>query len=79
MSRDKVTDDAIDVVASAVMANIVEAEMGESWELYPEIGEHDWLAVQERAVARAKQIHPGSEQFRAAYEHLEGRAETEIA
>ena len=71
--------DPIEVVASAVVANLVEAEIGELWELYPEIGEHDWLAVQERATARAKEIHPGSAPFLAAYAQLEGRAETETA
>jgi hypothetical protein len=47
------------------------------WELYPEIGEYDWEKVEGEIKRILDNIEPGTEEFKAAYEFLEGRTEDE--
>lgn len=67
---------AVDIVARAVIDRVVSSELGDQWaDNYPEVGEHDWLLVQERVTNRLLALAPPPEEFEAAYEYLEGRTE----
>ena len=65
-------DEAIDVIASTIVANL---ELPE-WELYPEIGEHDWQRIEatcrNKLMVIAGNVPAG--RFRAAYMLLKDRA-----
>lgn len=71
---DKV-EEAIDTVARYVLASQCEDIYGE-WEVFPEIGEHDWEQVCERTTYLAR--FPAFKDLRAAYELLASRAPTLI-
>lgn len=66
---------SIRIVTAHVVSSMVADNVGEAWELYPEIGEHDWLKVQEGALAFGNLLKPTTKQFRDAYRLLEQRAE----
>jgi hypothetical protein len=61
-------------VARRVIADIVEREIGDQWENYPEIGEHDWQAIQDVAIERTKELGPSDDVYHAAYDRLARRA-----
>lgn len=69
---------AVDIVAHRVLDHLVDADVvGDLWgDEYPEIGEHDWDRVCKRVRALIPS-GPAAEEFAAAYEHLESRAEGE--
>jgi hypothetical protein len=62
-------DDAIDVVARTVLARVA---YDADWEMYPDIGEHDWRRVQARVAALTKV--PATVDFDRAYALLTARA-----
>lgn len=64
-----------DTAAETVAAHALHhwAVYGFEWDMYPEIGEHDWQHVLE--YARALTPAPDPEQFKQAYAFLEARAE----
>jgi hypothetical protein len=70
---DDPTKYAIDVIAHQVVAN-GDHKDDDSWGLYPEIGELDWLIVQARVEEIVATIRPDPVAYDAAYEHLEQRA-----
>ena len=63
-------DDAIDVVARTIVANL---ELPE-WEHYPDIGEHDWQRIENACRSKLMAIAGSTDRFRAAYRLLEDRA-----
>ena len=73
------TDPAVDVVARYIVARsyggpaatVIEID----WSDYPEIGEHDWQAVIERADELITALRPSDETYRQAYKTLADRAE----
>lgn len=75
-------DDAIDTVARYVVARsyggpaatVVEID----WSDYPEIGEHDWLAVLDRANKLITNMRPDEETYQQAYRLLADRADEEV-
>lgn len=73
MADDK-TAEAVDIVAHHVIANIV-GRAEDTWEWYPELGEYDWQAIDERITAIIMNMMPDKIGFEAAYEYLERRAE----
>lgn len=67
---------AIDVIAREVTEQMLDAmDLGDLWSDYPEIGEDDWRGVVGRARDRAEADKPDVETYKAAYAHLQGRAE----
>jgi hypothetical protein len=73
------TEEATATVARRVLAHILEYhadEIGERWEEFPLIGEHDWADVQDKArkLIAADAISDDAE-FHAAYAFLAARAE----
>ena len=75
MSADATTD-AIDVIARAVIEQMLDPmDLGDLWDDYPEIGEDDWRAVVSRVRDRVEADKPDVETYKAAYAHLQGRAE----
>ena len=66
------TPDAVTVIARHFIHGAIEHELDNGWELYPEIGQHDWESVEARVKTIVKDA-PTQEQFRIAYEHLESR------
>lgn len=64
---------AIEVVAAAVAQAAVEDAIGDMWEQYPDIGEHDWTRVADEATAMAGSFTQ-PERFQAAYDLLAERA-----
>lgn len=62
---------ANNLVASALTADVVHKT---DWEDYPEVGEHDWAKVVERAEAVVAGIRPTPEALEVAYDVLAGRA-----
>lgn len=67
---------AVETVARRAISNAL-SEYGRApeWEDYPEIGEHDWILVDEEIDRRRQRQDVTAEEFAAAYEYLEGRAE----
>lgn len=63
-------DDAIDVVARRLIADLVANEVGSRWDSYPDVGEHDW----ERIVARARMLAEHPTEYASAYDLLTRRA-----
>jgi hypothetical protein len=72
---DEKTAEAVDIVARDLVASVVDAEIGTQWENYPDIGEHDWEAVDKRAMEIIDNLRPAKNGYEAAYEYLERRAE----
>lgn len=66
---------AIEAVAAHVIATSVQRDLGERWEDYPEIGEHDWERVAEQVEEMLPRVSPT--RFREAYARLEARADQE--
>ena len=69
--------EAISAVARHLIADRLDAyDVGDMWDQYPEIGEHDWYAVTQRVqeIIKATVKPPSAERFKAAYERLESRA-----
>lgn len=69
-------DVAVDVVARDLIAKVVREYGGDQWDSYPEIGEHDWERIDKRALELAAQVD--GEQYLAAYEFLESRANKDV-
>lgn len=66
---------AVRVVARHVIASAVENQYGEMWEMYPDIGEHDWDRVcEEVEVILNESIRGPSREFDMAYGLLDLRA-----
>lgn len=75
------TEQAIDVIARRVVHLLLTAPVGGSedialWEDYPEIGEHDWDRVIDRAKVLAPP-NPDADEYTAAYAHLSARVDAE--
>ncbi|WP_029291831.1 hypothetical protein [Cellulomonas sp. HZM] len=72
---------AVDAVARHVAATSAlggsGGYIGERWEDYPDLGEHDWQRVAGRAKAIAEQMLPDHETYDQAYELLAARATKE--
>jgi hypothetical protein len=77
MADEMMTSTAIYIVAQAFVSRAIEDALGEGWELYPEIGENDWEAVAE-CVRRLTPLPPLTDDFIAAYAHLEARVDTDV-
>jgi hypothetical protein len=69
-------NDAIGVVARHVAAYLIEQEVGEAWESFPEIGEDDWQDVVDR-VGRMVRF-PDRDAYAAAYALLQSRAQGNV-
>lgn len=65
-------DAAIDCVARHAIAGMV--QNATEWAFYPEVGEHDWLKVDQRMQELG--AFPDPVEFAAAYALLESRADT---
>lgn len=65
-------DEAIEIVASAVLANAAIDVGRDEWESYPSIGEADWAQV----ITRLEELvdGPSTKDFQAAYDLLAARA-----
>jgi len=73
---DLATENAKFVLIRRLMwALAVSESVGEMWEDYPEIGEHDWIDICNRLAASVARQNPSAEEFQAAYAHLAGRAD----
>lgn len=73
------TETIIRMVARQVAANAIDPELGTEphWENYPEVGEHDWEAVQSELlyIARTLRVEPFI--YDHAYGQLAERADPE--
>ena len=70
--------EAISAIARKVIADrLSDFDIGDMWDYYPEIGEHDWYAVVEdvRRLIEVTVHPPSTERYRAAYDRLASRAE----
>lgn len=69
------TNEAIRVVAQHAIWAAVEDRIGQMWEMYPEVGEHDWSRItQEFVTMLAEGVgHPDRGEFDVAYAHLAER------
>ena len=65
--------EAIDIVATHVIATAAEGVSEDGWCNYPEIGEDDWNAVDKRVAELAP--YPRDETYNEAYVLLQGRAD----
>lgn len=72
-ATDAEVEAAIDTVARQVIARLVDWHIGDEWEHFPDIGEHDWQRVQTRCLALADFGDP--DEYAAAYALLDSRAE----
>lgn len=61
-------------VVRTAWRNAVAANDYGLWEDFPDIGEHDWADVVDRANTHAEMLAATPEEFRAAYAHLAARA-----
>lgn len=75
MADDRVRE-AVDVVARHVIRDVME-RADDEWESYPEIGEYDWMEVEERIKEIVHTLAPPTDTYKAAYEFLESRATDE--
>lgn len=64
-------------VARHVIAHVVESNPPQ-WENYPDIGEHDWEAVEKEAARVLDRLAAQQEKYNSAYRHLTRRANTEV-
>jgi hypothetical protein len=64
----------VKMVARRVLRDLVEAELGDRWGNYPEIGEDDWQDVMEKVKELVEDLNPDTDVFTAAYGRLEQRA-----
>jgi hypothetical protein len=70
------TSAAIDVVARELTEQMLDPmDLGDMWDDYPEIGEDDWRSIVARARDRAEAAKAEVETYKAAYAHLQARAE----
>jgi hypothetical protein len=66
---------ARDIVARRVVNRLInEDTLGCLWEDYPEIGEHDWVAVTKHAEVLVERLDPAQEKYDVAYAFLASRA-----
>ncbi len=66
---------ARDIVARRVVNRLInEDTLGCLWEDYPDIGEHDWIAVTKQAERIVERLDPAGEKYDAAYAFLSSRA-----
>lgn len=69
---------ARDIVARRVASRLIDEDaLGVLWEDYPEIGEHDWVAVTKQAEHIAERLNPSDDQYTAAYFYLASMASDE--
>lgn len=67
---------ARDIVARRVVNRLInEDALGCLWEDYPELGEHDWVAVTKHAEVIVERLDPAQEKYDSAYRFLAARAE----
>jgi hypothetical protein len=71
-------DEAIEIVALYVLADLAYTGLADAWGDYPEIGEHDWRLVYNR-VNRLIPNPGAGVRFREAYAFLEDRADREVS
>lgn len=69
------TSEALEVVAKWVAAGALRGMIEPEWENYPEIGEHDWDAIQCWLESHAASIDPERMEYSRAYTVLTKRAE----
>lgn len=77
MADDRLKE-AVDIVAHHALFQTISHEAGDLWESYPEVGEYDWEAVQDRITELLQPFRVDRESFEAAYEFLEQRAESHV-
>ncbi len=63
-------EEAIDIVAKQILAS---AALDIEWESYPDIGEFDWLAIEQRC----SELAPEQDKFDEAITLIEGRTDHE--
>lgn len=70
-------EEARELVARHIVSTAVQDSLGSliRWEDFPDIGEHDWLAVNARACELVAPMTATEETFKAAYAVLAERAE----
>ena len=69
-------EQAIDLMASVVIEHAMEQALEDGlWEAYPEVGEHDWTAIEE--AVRRKLPRPAERYLADAIALLESRADPE--
>ena len=69
---------ALDIIARRIVNRLInEDTLGCLWEDYPDIGEHDWVAVTRQAERIVARLDPAGEKYDAAYAFLSSRAEAE--
>ncbi len=67
---------ARDIVARRVVNRLInEDTLGCLWEDYPDLGEHDWVAVTKHAEVIVERLDPADEKYDVAYRFLAARAE----
>lgn len=74
---DNRVDEAVDIVARRMIQDVTEPDaLGDLWESYPDLGEHDFRAVVGRAAETVLHVVgvPTFEEYRAAYDYLSARA-----
>lgn len=70
---------SIDIVARHILGRLVDSDdLGEMWELYPEIGSDDWERVVEVVQELVPEIHPTDSTYEAAYNFLAERANHDL-
>lgn len=74
---DHETRHAMDVIIRSILRRLTDDpdQVGEMWEDYPEIGEHDWIEICAQVADRSKTFTNSPEVYKAAYAHLASRAE----
>lgn len=65
---------AVTIIAKAQIATGAEWELGEAWEMWPEVGEHDWERIQAEARRLIEKLRPPRQAIEAAEMYLEARA-----
>jgi hypothetical protein len=78
MADDRVTEARL-IVAKRVISNALDADypMAPEWSNYPEVGEADWAAVAQFIATHRAHLVPTDEEFEAAYDFLDARADAE--
>lgn len=70
---DPLVAEAVDIMARSILALLVKSpDLTLGWEDFPEIGEHDWDAIEARMLQLAPE--PKNEVYQAAFDFLAGRA-----
>jgi hypothetical protein len=65
-------EEAVKIVATKALGDLVENKLPDEWESYPEIGENDWERVTDEARGIAGTVPTG--EYDEAYKFLAERA-----